>query len=146
MQRLMNKALNVFTEIEAYLASLHHPRRCSNDEIHSTCKTYQDLLVLLNGLFLMLHLPNGNPTADDYNNANFFIQQSSKLWDILSLLITPKFHSLLDHALKQMQDLNGFGDMLEDDVECLHQLTARGLWRWNHLNNYGKVAFSMFTE
>ena len=33
--------------------------------------------------------------------------------------------------------------MLEDDVKCLHQLAARGLWRWNHKNNYGKVAFSM---
>ena len=129
--------------MEAYLASLNNTRKCYNDEIHSTCKTYKDLLVMLDGIFFILHLLNGKPTADDYNKAEFFIQQFSELWDILLWLITPKFHSLLDHALKQMQDLNGFGDMLEDDVEHLHQLAARGLWRWNCLNNYGKVALSM---
>ena len=39
------------------------------------------------------------------------------------LSYTPKVHSVLAHAMDQMK-LEGIGDMLEDDVEHIHQITA----------------------
>jgi hypothetical protein len=44
-----------------------------------------------------------------------------KIWNILGLSHTPKFHALMRHALKQMRDVGGFGEMLEDHVEKSHQ-------------------------
>ena len=42
-----------------------------------------------------------------------------------NLSYTPKIHSLLVHALEQMKRCQGIGDMLEDDVEHIHQMAAR---------------------
>ena len=61
----------------------------------------------------------------DYERTETFIAQMPKLWNMLGLSTTPKFHNLLDHVLEQMKDLNGFGDKLEDNVECLHHWQQR---------------------
>ncbi len=34
---------------------------------------------------------------------------------------TPKFHALMRHALEQMRNIGGCGEMLEDHVEKSHQ-------------------------
>ncbi len=39
--------------------------------------------------------------------------------------VTPKVHSLLNHAVTQMRHFQGIGDMLEDNVERTHQISAR---------------------
>jgi hypothetical protein len=35
--------------------------------------------------------------------------------------LIPKIHGMLGHAYTQMEQLGGFGDLLEDDLEHLHQ-------------------------
>jgi hypothetical protein len=39
--------------------------------------------------------------------------------------ITPKLHSTLEHSLDHMRRFNGISDMLEDDVEHIHQIAAK---------------------
>ncbi len=38
---------------------------------------------------------------------------------------TPKIHSIIAHAMEQLKCAHGIGDMLEDNVEHMHQLAAR---------------------
>jgi hypothetical protein len=47
------------------------------------------------------------------------------LWSKANLNNTPKIHSYLKHAINQMKRFNGTGDMLEDDVEHIHQKAAK---------------------
>jgi hypothetical protein len=47
------------------------------------------------------------------------------LWKVASLSYTPKVHSILGHAIQQMKQLKVIGDMLEDDVECIHLIAAK---------------------
>jgi hypothetical protein len=52
----------------------------------------------------------------------------------------PKLHSLLSHALKQMQKFGGIGDILEDDVEKMHQIAGRFEHRTARIKNPNKRA------
>ena len=48
-----------------------------------------------------------------------------ELWKAANLNHTPKLHSLLMHALPQMRMFGGIGDILEDDVEKMHQIAGQ---------------------
>jgi hypothetical protein len=54
----------------------------------------------------------------------------------------PKLHSLLDHALKKAREIGGFGDMLEDNVEMMHQIAGRFESRASKIKRHEKQAFS----
>ena len=47
------------------------------------------------------------------------------LWKIAGMSHTPKIHGILVHALEQMKRLKGIGDLLEDDIEHMQQISAR---------------------
>jgi hypothetical protein len=38
---------------------------------------------------------------------------------------TPKIHGVLSHAVEQVERLNGIWDLLEDDLEHLHQMSKK---------------------
>ena len=44
-------------------------------------------------------------------------------WTKAGISYTPKIHGMLTHAFLQWQRLGGFGDLLEDDLEHLHQIS-----------------------
>ena len=49
-------------------------------------------------------------------------------------------HGLLMHAVPQMRRLNGIGDTLEDDVERIHQISAKIESRVSRMKNKGQQA------
>ena len=103
VHQLMGNASEVFSEIEMYLSSLAHDGKGGNDETKLVCEKYQQLLLLLDGVFSVLCIPHGKPVPDDYKRGQDFTKQAAKLWDELHLPSTPKQHVLLDHALDQME-------------------------------------------
>jgi hypothetical protein len=46
-------------------------------------------------------------------------------WTQAHLNFIPKLHSTLEHSLDHMRRFNGIGNMLEDDVEHIHQIAAK---------------------
>jgi hypothetical protein len=38
---------------------------------------------------------------------------------------TPKIHGVLAHAMQQAERIGGIGDLLEDDLEHLHQISKK---------------------
>jgi hypothetical protein len=53
---------------------------------------------------------------------------------------TPKIHCLLSHAIHQMRCFEGIGDTLEDDVEHMHQISARIEARVSRMKDKDKQA------
>jgi hypothetical protein len=37
----------------------------------------------------------------------------------------PKIHGVLAHAVEQVERINGIGDLLEDDLEHVHQMSKK---------------------
>jgi hypothetical protein len=46
------------------------------------------------------------------------------LWKVAGLSYIPNINSILVHAMDQMKELQGIGDMVEDDLQHTHQMVA----------------------
>ena len=65
---------------------------------------------------------NGVPKESEYQRFKFSIEQVDSIWKTLpDLSYTPNHHAWLHHALPQMREFDGSGDILEDEVEKIHQ-------------------------
>jgi hypothetical protein len=64
------------------------------------------------------------------------------LWNSAGLSFTPKIHGVLSHAVEQVECLQGIGDLLEDDLECLHQMSKKIADRTNRIKKKDKQARS----
>jgi hypothetical protein len=66
-----------------------------------------------------------DPGEEKYDILQKALHNLHYRWNNAGLSYTPKMHSVLVHALEQMRECQGMGDMLEDDVEQTHQLAAK---------------------
>jgi hypothetical protein len=80
----------------------------------------------------------GEPKEEDYVKADKAINDLEYLWECARLSETPKYHGIVEHAVKQMRRIGGIGDMLEDDVEHMHQISSRLEARVDRLKNRDK--------
>ena len=88
--------------------------------------------------FLLKHQ---KPEEHDYDISTKALYNLDYLWKVAGLSHTPKIHSVLVHALEQMRKSKGIGDMLEDDVEHIHQIAARIESRTSRMKNKAQQAF-----
>ena len=63
------------------------------------------------------------------------------LWGKTDLSFTPKIHSAIAHAIEQVKRLGGIGDVLEDDLEHLHQTSAKITSCVSRMKNKDQQAF-----
>ena len=70
-----------------------------------------------------MRIKNGLPTQEDFAILQRALKNLDYAWTQAGLSYTPKIHGILCHAFQQMQRLNGFRDLLEDDLEHLHQIS-----------------------
>jgi len=130
--RLTKEILPLF---QAQLLNVSHPERCSSDTIVQTCEVHNDLFATLDLISSKIRLKHKEPTQQDYDVLERSLHNLDYLWKVANLSYTPKIHSILAHALEQMKRLEGIGDMLEDDVEHIHQMAARIETRTSRMNN-----------
>jgi hypothetical protein len=72
-----------------------------------------------------IRLNYNEPQPEDYSILETALDNLDYSWKIANLSYTPKILSILAHALEQMKCCQGICDMLENDVEHMHQLAAR---------------------
>jgi hypothetical protein len=77
----------------------------------------------------------GEATPEDFDVVDASVANLNYLWSKAQMSFTPKLHGTLDHALDHMKRHNGFGDMLEDDVEHVYQISARIEARVSRMKN-----------
>jgi hypothetical protein len=88
-----------------------------------------------------IRLKNQVPEEDDYTTLEKALNNLDYLWKVARLSYTPKVHSVLVHALDQMKEFQGIGDMLEDDIEHIHQIAAQIQSRTSRMKNKAQQAF-----
>jgi len=132
----------IFLQLETELLSVTHEDRCSDDKkIINACHLHRDIYVMLDLAASKFRLKNGEPSEQDYQALEKCIVKLRELWGLAQLSFTPKMHSMLNHGLEHMRCYGGTGNTLEDDVEHLHQMSAR-IEAWtSRMKNKGQQAF-----
>jgi hypothetical protein len=123
-RKFMAEADRIFAEIQAFFLS-YVDRTASDEDVKEFCSSYRRLLNLLDGVFSKLRTPHGKVQDSDYVFLENSLAEVDKLWKVLNLPQTPKYHALMSHALIQFKTIGGFGDMLEDELEKSHQEALR---------------------
>jgi hypothetical protein len=126
---LMSKAKSIIPEIGAVLHAIEHPHRCSSQTIEQRCKIYRDTLVTLNFIASTIRIKQGQLKDADLHELRRSIASLDYLWTIAGLSFTPKIHGVLAHASDQVELIEGIGDLLEDDLEHLHQMSQKISYR-----------------
>jgi hypothetical protein len=86
-------------------------------------------------------LKNQVPEEQDFVILEKALNSLDYLWKVAGLSYTPKVHSALVHALDQMKEFQGIGDMLEDNTEHIHQIAARMESRTSGMKNKAQQTF-----
>jgi hypothetical protein len=122
----MANSAGIFSEIQQYLFSYEHADRCSEDIIEKHCFVYGSIFSTLDLITAKLRIKSGEAKDEDYDVLEEALDTLRDLWKRAATLNhTPKLHSVLTHSLKQMRLYGGIGDLLEDDVEKMHQIAGR---------------------
>jgi hypothetical protein len=117
-RELLKLAKDIFECFKGCLLSVSNPGRCSEDLIVNACVT-------LDALTSKIRMKNSELLEEDYVVAEKHLRNLHYLWTQAKLSFTPKIHGLLSHAAPQMRYFQGIRDTLEDDVECIHQISLQ---------------------
>jgi len=124
-RRVMQQAQSVFQQIQQLLMQSNSAERCDNEKIMFECALHRDICLTLDTICSKLRLKHGEPTQQDYTTLQQAMVNLHYLWGKANINYTPKTHAYLKNAIDQMSRFNGIGDMLEDDVEHIHQKAAK---------------------
>jgi hypothetical protein len=141
-RRLMKHASSIFLEIERFLLGYEHEERCSDEYIKEVCSTYAYIFSSLDVITSMLRIKSGEAREEHYQLLDESLISLKKSWEAAFLSHTPKLHSLLSHASPQMRRFGGIGDILEDDVEKMHQIASRAEARVSRLKSANSRALA----
>jgi hypothetical protein len=134
-RELLRLSKEIFPLFEAQLLAVSHPERCSSNLIIDVCNVHSDICVTLDTIASKIHMKHQEPQQEDYCILEKALTNLDYLWKTANLSYTPKIHSVLVHAMEQMKRCQGIGDMLEDDVEHVHQMAARIEARTSRMTN-----------
>ncbi len=134
-RRFMHYSCAIFSDIQTILLNSQNPERCSDSIIRRESELHRDILVVLDTICSRLRKKTGEPTQEDYDIFQASIANLNYLWLQAHLNFTPKLHSTVEHSLDHMRRFNGIGDMLEDDVEHIHQIAAKIEARVSRMKN-----------
>ena len=115
----MHHASSIFSDVLTLLLQSENFDRCTDEVIQYETELHRDLAIVLDTIDVV---------EASVANLNY-------LWSKAQMSFTPKLHGTLHHALDHMKRHNGFGDMLEDDVEHTHQIAAKIEARVSRMKN-----------
>jgi len=123
--RLCHKQRAYFLAFKTLLFSISHPDRCSDDTIVDHCNIYKDILVTLDLICSKLRIKRGESNINDIQLLRRARESLNYLWSKAGMSFTPKIHGVLAHVMQQAERIGGIGDLLEDDLEHLHQILKK---------------------
>jgi len=85
-------------------------------------RIYQDFLVTLDLICSKLQIMRGELNITDIQ---LLRESLNYLWSRAGMSFTPKIHGVLAHAMQQAKRIGGIGDLLEDDLEHIHQISKK---------------------
>jgi hypothetical protein len=82
-------------------------------------------LIDVDNIKTKIRIERGKLKENDISELKRATQSLDYLWNSAGLSFTPKNHGVLSHAAEQVERLQGVGDLLEDDLEHLHQMSKK---------------------
>jgi hypothetical protein len=137
----MQQAKVLFQEIQELLLETNAEHRCEDEKIIFECRLHCDICLTLDTICSKLRMKHGEPQTQDYITLQQAVHNLNYLWSKANLSYTPKIHAYLKHAIHQMKRFDGIGDMLEDDVEHIHQKAAKIETQIGRMKNKEHQAF-----
>ncbi len=125
---VMTKAKVLFRDMISLLLSISHPDRCSDETIIQHCNIFQDILVTMDLMCSKIWIKGGDVKESDVAELKRAQQSLDYLWSPAGPSFTPKIHGVLSHVVKQVEWLQGIGDLLEVDLEYLHHMSKKNRW------------------
>ena len=129
--------LKIFDDVAVYI-NTYLLRFNENDEIRPTstevdmiCKKYGRLLVMMDSIFSDFHIKRGMATENRVSDLETKLTYFMREWKQMNLNQTPKFHTIIDHAMTQME----CADMREDRIERHHLKIERHRAKVSRLRN-----------
>jgi len=89
-----------------------------------------------------MRIKQGKLKENDISELKRATQSLDYLWNSAGLSFTPKIHGVLSHAVEQVERLQGIRDLLEDDLEHLHQMSKKIADRTNRIKKKDQQARS----
>jgi hypothetical protein len=89
-----------------------------------------------------IQIKQGNLKDAMVKELRWSIKNLNFQWRLTGLNYTPKIHGILAHAADQVEFLGGIGDMFEDDLEHLHQISKLIQDRTCRIKNTAQQAHS----
>jgi hypothetical protein len=83
----------------------------SAEDIHKHCTMHSNICATLDTISSKVRMKYGEPNEEDFNVLEKALQNLDFLWKSAGLSYTPKVHSVLVHALEQIKECQGIGDM-----------------------------------
>ncbi len=111
------------------------PDRCSDSEIIKHCSVHTSICDTLDTISSKI-----SPGEENYDILEKALKMDY-LWNNAGLSCTPKVYSVLVHALEQMREFQGIGEMQEDDLEHIHQIDAKIESQTNRMKDKARQAF-----
>jgi len=124
-RELIGITKDIFPQLQDKLLAVTHADRCSSEVIIHTCNVHRDICLTLDLISSKIRMKFQEPEDEDYRILERALSNLDYLWKAANMSYTPKIHSILVHVLDQMRKCQGIGDMLEDDVEHVHQMAAK---------------------
>ncbi len=134
-REVMLKAKCLFHDIKCLLLLISHSNICSDEIIIQRCDIFQDILVTLDLICSKIRIRRGELKENDVSELKSAQLSLDYLWSAAGLSFTPKIHGVLSHAVEQVERLKGIGDLLEDDLEHLHQMSKKITDRTSRIKN-----------
>jgi hypothetical protein len=134
-RRFMHHASSIFSDVLTLLLQSENPDRCTDEAIKYETELHRDIAIVLDTICSRLRKKTGEATLEDFDVVEASVANLNYLWSKAQMSFTPKLHGTLHHALDHMKRHNGFGDMLEDDVEHMHQIAAKIEARVSRMKN-----------
>jgi hypothetical protein len=131
----MSHAKTLFEQIKTLLLSVSRADQCSDAQVKHVCRIHRDIFVTLDTISSKIRMKNGEPTQEDFEILKRSLLNLDYLWTQAGMSYTPKIHGILSHAAEQVQRLGGIGDLLEDELEHLHQMSKKISDRTNRIKN-----------
>ncbi len=141
-REFMSKVKDICSEIQAMLLSVDHPQWCSDENIIDYCSIYCKIFVTLDPISSKIRIKQGHLKDEDMRILQRSIDNLKYLWSHAGLSFTPKINGMLAHAADQVEHLGGIGDILEDDLEHLHQVSKKTTDWTSKIKNITKQALS----
>jgi hypothetical protein len=144
-RNLMANAKDIFEDIGKFIKESLGEEQGRNLEvakdakIDQVCEKMKTLLILLESVFSYIYSVKGKESPKEARILEARLEILYKEWILAKMSFTPKFHTLLDHVIKQLQRIAGYAVMGEDRIERSHQSRFAHALRLARLRNRSKA-------